>query len=59
MTPTEAASAYDDARRKFGDICLDPEVTQRDYDRAREVLAQAVRVVRGMPHTLAGIRRTA
>jgi hypothetical protein len=57
VTPERAQEAYDDARRKFGDVCLNPDATERDYDRAKEVLNQAERVVRGMPHGLSGAYR--
>ena len=38
MTPEQARDAYDEARRKFGDILINPDSTERDYDRAKEVL---------------------
>lgn len=57
MTPEEARDAYDRARLAFGDVCVSPNVSETAYNHAKEVLAQAERVLRGMPHTLQGVTR--
>lgn len=59
MTPEQAQVRFDAARLRYGDVLMDPDATERDYDRAKEVLDQAWKVLRGTPRTYAGIRRTA
>lgn len=56
MTIADAQAALDTARARFGDACMADPPDRDAWETARAELTQAVRNLRGYPHTLYGTR---
>ena len=59
MTRDERQAHYDAARRNPGDVQMDPDATEADVIAATEAVKRAELMLRGVPGTLLGLRRTA